>query len=278
MMQAFLADHGLESGALIKALFEPSLIALFVACVWHSVATHGASRTVREFVGGFTLTVLAESTGVLSGAYVYPGFEFYVLATPFVNPASWVALVYVLMEVSNRIVWGPRGVDPEHPGRSRRIHEGSPLLFGGGLLQTVALLACVDASLALMIDLVLDPLATIYNLWIWVPSAPEVHTVVAGTVQPFNFDALVWMTTPDNALADLWAPAFADGLRYPTRLLGIPLINFIAWWVFVFVYAAQFRFVETRREWTELRKTLVLWGLVLVDWPILAFLLITPNL
>ena len=46
----------------------------------------------------------------------------------------------------------------------------------------------------------------------------------------------------------------------------------------MFVYAAQFRFIETRREWTELRKTLVLWGLVLVDWPILAFLLITPNL
>ena len=75
-----------------------------------------------------------------------------------------------------------------------------------------------------------------------------------------------------------FAPAFEGGFRYPTRLLGIPLINFIAWLVFVFVYALQFRFIESRSAWTEQKKTLTLWGLMLLDWPILAFLLITPNL
>lgn len=268
----------MEPAWLVKAVFEPSLVALFLACLAHSLATHGVARTLREFVAGFVLTALAESTGVLSGAYVYPGFGFYVLATPFVNPASWVALVYVLMEVSNRLIYGRRILDPENPGRSQVLAAGSPLLLGGSLLKTLALLALVDACLALMIDLVLDPLATIYNWWIWVPCIGGSHTIAAGAVDPYNFDRLVWMATPDNPVANLFAPAFADGFRYPTRVLGIPLINFIAWLVFVFVYAFEFRWVESRKEWSEGRKTAVLWTLMLVDWPILAVLLITPNL
>ena len=243
----------------------------------HSVVTHGWTRTTREFVAGFTLTALAESTGVLSGAYVYPGFAAYVGATPFVNPASWVALVYVLMEVTNRLVYGPSVVDPDRPGRSVPHHERPPLLRYG-LLANLALLAFVDASLALMIDLVLDPLATIYNWWVWVPCVEGVHTVTAGTVDPYNFRNLVWMSTPDNPVAGFLSRFFEGGFRYPTRVLGIPLINFVAWLVFVFVYALQFRWVESHASWSELRKTAVLWGLMLADWPILALLLISPNL
>ncbi len=277
-MHDLLVSLGVDPGRLIKTLFEPSLVALFLACLAHSLRTHGAARTLREFVAGFTLTCLAESTGVLSGAYVYPGFQLYVGATPFVNPASWVALVYVIMEVSNRLVYGRRILEPGDPGRSQRLDRHSPLLLGGSLVKTLAALALVDASLALMIDLVLDPLATIYNLWIWVPCVPGSHIIPPGAVDPYNFDSLVWMSTPVTAISDLWAPAFSEGLRYPTRLLGIPLINFIAWGVFVFVYAFQFRWVESHSHWSEGRKTSVLWGLVIVDWPVLAFLLITPNL
>jgi uncharacterized membrane protein len=277
-MYESLLQYGIEPARVVKLCFEPSLVALFIACLVHSLHTHGAARTLREFVAGFTLTLLAESTGVLSGAYVYPGFEFYVWATPFVNPASWVALVYVLMEVSNRLTFGPAIIDPDKPGRSLPITAGSRFLLRGSLVQTLLILALLDASLALMIDLVLDPLATIYNWWIWVPYIGGSHVIQAGVVDPYNFDQLVWMSTPDNALADLWAPAFADGLRYPTRLLGIPLINFIAWLFFVFVYAIQFRWVESRLLWSERKKTCVLWALMLVDWPILAFLLITPNI
>ena len=91
-------------------------------------------------------------------------------------------------------------------------------------------------------------------------------------------DGAAWLHTPANPLADLWAPAFEGGLRYPTRLLGIPLINFVAWFVFVFVYALQFRAVESQMGWSHTRKALVLGGLVLVNWPVLSFLLITPNL
>ena len=46
----------------------------------------------------------------------------------------------------------------------------------------------------------------------------------------------------------------------------------------MFVYALQFRWVESHTSWSELRKTAVLWGLMLADWPILALLLISPNL
>jgi hypothetical protein len=40
----------------------------------------------------------------------------------------------------------------------------------------------------------------------------------------------------------------------------------------------QFRWIESRAQWSEGRKTGVLWGLMLANWPILAFLLIAPNL
>ena len=277
-MHDWLLDFGIDGGRLIKALFEPSLFALFFACLAHSLTTYGWRRTLREFVAGFALTLAAESTGVLSGAYVYPGFAVYVGATPFVNPASWVALVYVLIEVTNRLVYGPRIVDPENAGRSLPIEASSHFLLRGSLPFTLAVLAAIDASLALMIDLALDPLATLFNLWIWVPCVAGSHTIGTGAVDPFNFDQLVWMTTPDNPIAQLFAPFFDGGYRYPTRLFGIPLINFIAWLVFVFVYAAQFRWVESKRAWTEVKKTVVLWSLMLLDWPILAFLLISPNL
>ena len=277
-MHELLSQYGMDTGWLAKTIFEPSLAALFLACLAHSLWTHGGPRTLREFVAGFALTLLAESTGVLSGAYVYPGFQVYVWATPFVNPASWVALVYVLMEVSNRLVFGARVIDPQRPGRSLPITPGGRFLVGGSLLKTLLILALLDASLALMIDLVLDPLATIYNWWIWVPLVAEQHTIPAGFVEAYNFDHHVWMQTPDNPIAALFAPAFEGGFRYPTRVLGIPLINFIAWLVFVFCYSMQFRWVESQCQWSEGRKTGVLWLLMLVDWPILAFLLITPNL
>ena len=76
----------------------------------------------------------------------------------------------------------------------------------------------------------------------------------------------------------LFAAFFDGGFRYPTRVLGIPLINFIAWLVFVFVFTFQFRWVESRRQWTEWRRFAVLWALVLADVPVLAFMLIAPNL
>jgi len=105
----------------------------------------------------------------------------------------------------------------------------------------------------------------------------SVHTIQAGVVDPYNFERLIWMSTPDNPVAQLFAPFFQDGFRYPTRILGIPLINFIAWFVFVFVFTFQFRWVEIQ-QWTEWRKTVVLWGIVLADVPILGFCLIAPNL
>ena len=67
-------------------------------------------------------------------------------------------------------------------------------------------------------------------------------------------------------------------MRYPTRVLGIPLINFIAWFTFVFVFTIQFRFVEFKEKWSELKKTVVLWALVLIDVPVLSFVLIVPNI
>jgi uncharacterized membrane protein len=269
-------ELGIDPARLVKGVFETNLLLLFVVCLVHSLSTHGWRRTLREFVAGFALTAMAESTGVLSGAYVYPGFEFYVWATPVANPASWVALVYVIMHVTDGIVFGApaeggipaQGTNPP----ARRT------LFRGNLLATLAVLALCDATLALMIDLVLDPLATIYNWWIWVPYSPGVHTIGEGVVTPYNFDNLVWMTTPEGPIADLFGGCFPGGLRYPTRVLGIPLINFIAWVVFVFTFTIQLRWVESRQSWGQWRRTFTLWALMIADWPVMAALLISPNL
>ena len=252
---------------LAKATFEWNCLALFAVCLIHSWRTHGWQKTLREFSAGFFLTAMAESTGVLSGAYVYPGFHLYVFATPVANPASWVALVYILMTLSDRIVFGRQALSVPR----------SSLRLGGNLALTLLVLALCDATLALLLDLVLDPLATVYNWWIWVPAASGVHTIEPGWVQPYNFEQKVWMTTPDNVVADFFQPFFAGGPRYPTRIFGIPLINFVAWFVFVFVFTGQFRWVEGR-VWGHLKKTCVLWGLMVLDLPILAFCLIAPNL
>jgi uncharacterized membrane protein len=261
-----MAGLGVDGPRLAKTLFEPNCLLLLAVCLAHAVSAHGWRRTAREFSAGFALTALAESTGVLSGAYVYPGFQLYVFATPVCNPASWVALVYIVMTLSDRLIFGRRAL----------VGSGVPLQIGSNILTTVLALAVCDALLALSLDLVLDPLATIYNWWLWVPHEPAVTTIGAGVVDPYNFDHLVWLTTPDNPVAEIFRPFFEGG-RYPTRVLGIPLINFIAWFVFVFTFAFQFRWVETR-DWGHARKTLVLWAVVLVDWPILSFLLIAPNL
>lgn len=256
----------LAPGVLGKALFEVNLLLLFGVCFLHSWRAHGGARTLREFSAGFALTALAESTGVLSGAYVYPGFRFYIFATPVGNPASWVALVYVIMKVSERIVFGRRA-----------LVESAPLL-GSSVVKTLLALALFDAMGALLLDLVLDPMATIYNWWIWVPFREGLHTVPVGEVDPYNFERLIWMATPENPVADFFGRFFEGGYRYPTRLLGIPLINFIAWAVFVFVLSFEFRWVERQQAWSEWRRTATLLGFVGLDWPILSFLLIAPNI
>jgi hypothetical protein len=86
------------------------------------------------------------------------------------------------------------------------------------------------------------------------------------------------MATPDTSVGSFFAGFFEGGNRYPTRVFGIPLINFVAWFVFVFTFTIQLRWVESHEAWSEGRRTLVLWSLVLVDWPIMSLLLIPPNL
>ena len=276
-MTFLLTELGFDPPRLVKALFETNLLLLFTICFAHSLKTKGWRRTLREFSAGFALTAMAESAGVLSGAYVYPGFRFYVLATPVGNPASWIALVYVIMTVSDRLVFGRRALEHEE-NRPTKSESPAPLRIKGSLVLTLILLASCDALLALLIDLVLDPLATIFNWWIWVPYEAGVHTIQAGAVKPYNFDHLVWMTTPENPVAEFFHQFFQGGWRYPTRVLGIPLINFVAWVVFVFTFSFQFRFVESKAHWGEWKRTAVLWAIVLADVPILALLLISPNL
>jgi uncharacterized membrane protein len=261
----------------MKSAFEVSLISLFVVCIFHSYFTHGWKRTVREFVAGFFMTACCESIGVLSGAYVYPGFNFYVFATPVANPASWIATVYIIIEVTNRLVYGRKSLET-YELDGFKMTQDKFKIFKGSFLKTLLLLVLIDTSLALVVDIIMDPLATIYNWWIWVPCLPNVTEIGPGVVDPYNFTKHVFLTTPPNIFADFFGQFFPDGMRYPTRILGIPLINFIAWFLFVFVFAFEFRFVEFKENWSELKKTVVLWTLILIDIPVLSFVLIVPNI
>ena len=277
MLEAIFHIFGITPAVFLKSAFEISLLSLFFICFTHSLFTHGWKRTVREFTAGFFLTALCESTGVLSGAYVYPGFHFYIGPVPVANPASWIALVYIIIEVTNRLVYGVKSIDIYEKDRNRMNRE-SFALFKGSVLKTVLVLAIIDSTLALVLDLVMDPLATVYNWWIWVPAEQGVNNITTGVVDPYNFSQLKFLTTPDNPVYDFFSQFFKEGIRYPTRVFGIPLINFIAWFVFVLVFTFQFRWVEFKDRWTELKKTLVLWAMVVLDVPVLAFALIIPNL
>jgi len=268
---------GLDTARFMKAAFEYCLIGLFVVCLVHSWFTHGPKRTLREFIAGFFLTAYCESIGVLSGAYVYPGFHFYVFATPVANPASWIATIYIIIEVTNRLIFGRKSLET-YEANGNHTDPQNFRIFSGSLFKTIVLLAVIDSSLALAVDIVMDPLATIYNWWVWVPSKPGITSIGAGVVDPYNFSNLRFMTTPPNFFHDFFAQFFPYGNKYPTRILGIPLINFIAWFVFVFTFAFEFRFVEFKTHWNELKKTVVLWLLILIDIPILAVVLIVPNL
>jgi hypothetical protein len=263
MAGAFFDLFGIEPARFMKTMFEVSLISMFVLCFAHSTWVHGWKRTLREFSAGFFLTAVVENLGVLCGAYIYPGFSVYVYATPLLNPLSWVAIVYIVIEFTNRIVYGPRSLKTyEKDGYHPEAREFA--LFKGSIVKTILLLAVIDASICVMIDLIEDPLATIYNWWLWVPCEKGVLSIGPGVIDAYNFDNHVFMTTPDNAILRFFEGFFPDGLRYPTRILGIPLINFIDWILLVFMFSFSFRWVESKNGWGEIKKTVVLYLMVIV--------------
>jgi hypothetical protein len=263
MVTAIFEITGIDPARFLKASFEVCLISLFVLCYTHSTWVHGWKRTLREFSAGFILTLAVENIGVLCGAYIYPGFNVYLYATPLFNPLSWVAIVYIVMEFTNRIVYGHKSLETYVAnGFTKDIKNFT--IFKGSFIKTIILLAAIDASLCVMIDIIEDPLATIYNWWIWVPYKEGVTTITAGMVNPYNFDNHVWMVTPDNFISRFFSGFFPNGLKYPTRPLGIPLTNFIDWFILVFSFALSFRWVESKEAWSDWKKTKALFVLVLI--------------
>jgi uncharacterized membrane protein len=263
MVTAVSELFGIDPARFLKMMFEVSLISMFAVCFAHSCWVHGWKRTLREFSAGFILTAVVENLGVLCGAYIYPGFNCYVYATPLLNPLSWVALVYMVIEFTNRIVYGPRSLKTyEKDGYPPKA--GDFAIFKGSIIKTILLLAAIDATFCVLIDLIEDPLATIYNWWLWVPYEKGVVSIGPGMIDAYNFNNHVFMTTPDNAVLRFFAGFFPDGLRYPTRVFGIPLINFIDWILLVFMFSFSFRWVESKDGWGEIKKTLVLYLLMIV--------------
>ena len=238
-----------------KCAFEIGCYLIFLISFYHSYINYGFHKTFREFVAGFILSAGCENIGVLSGAYVYPGYQLYFFEIPLANPLSWIALVYLIMEINNRLF-------------ITDFKKYSLFLF-------LICFALLDSILALLLDLMMDPLATVYNWWIWVE--PNQSKLIAGNVDPYNFVELTHMTTPDNWVYDFFKNNFV-GSRYPTRWFGIPVINYISWFVFVFVFSLQFRWLEHKVCWGNTKKNVLLWLMVLIDIPVLSWILIQQNI
>ena len=156
---------------------------------------------------GFTagiLTLFCE-TGGSSGAYAYPDSTLYLICS-FCKSCCMGALIYIIMHISSFIL------------ESKSWFKG---LKKESIIIPIFALAFVDATIALGLDLILDPLASIYNWWIWVPVKKGIYYIDEGMIDPYNFKNLTFLTTPEGPVKEFFSNYFIEGFRYPTRLLGI---------------------------------------------------------
>jgi len=181
---------------LLRRLYELGLPLLFLVVVLRSWRARGGQITVREVAFGFALSQSVELLAVALGRYQYPDWIVYFPPWPRWVPLGiglgWAALVPCVMRVSERIL-GPR----TSPWR----------------------LAALDGSIAVGLDLIIDPAVSgePLRMWVW---AGEGMT-------PYRF----------------W-------------LLDVPVFNFVGWFLLIGACTLQLRIVEAlppgRGRWRRL--------------------------
>lgn len=99
-------------------------------------------------------------------------------------------------------------------------------------------IAFADGAIALGIDLVLDPVVANEPIrqWVW----------------------------------------YEAGMKaYKVTFLNIPILNFIAWFLLIFFFSSQIRYIESK-DWSDWKKFGLIFLLVPIDLAILAILLFIP--
>lgn len=118
----------------------------------HCFFTEGFQALLRKFIHGAMFAALVESAGIDMGFFSEPGYSLYLpfTQTPAVAVTGWLTVFYP-------VLWLARGLVPPS-------HKNASLVT---FVVRNVFLAAIPASLAVLSDLHLDPIAVRLKLWIW---------------------------------------------------------------------------------------------------------------
>jgi putative membrane protein len=125
---------------MMKIYFEIFSYVLFVACLYHSIKNE-KKLAMNFFLPIFIFTFIAEELSVsFFHGFEYPDYFLYILNIPLGIILGWCSIVYLSFQFS------------------KKIQINSPTTFK---------ISFYSALVGLGFDFVLEPLAKIYNFWIW---------------------------------------------------------------------------------------------------------------
>ena len=132
---------------LVTTLFEFSWYFLFILTIQHSFKIHGKYPTLNFFIPLFILVLIVEGFAVnIFHGFYYPNYNLYIINVPLGILLGWCIITYVSFYLGKKILI------------SELIESRIDLLK----LSTTA------ALIGLSIDLILEPISSIWNLWIWI--------------------------------------------------------------------------------------------------------------
>jgi uncharacterized membrane protein len=180
----------------LKLTYEISSFVWFGAMALHCLRQRGAWAFALFFVAGAIYGLALENGGIQMGFFREEGYRVYLcpfLPGPLVTGVGWCTVFYTVTFITERITTAD-----------------SP----------VWLRTALAASLALSIDLQIDPAATLVGWWVWHPSLPSAH----HGVPLVNYIAWVCAITPFAwHYFSMAARQYGDRKRAIRTLLGVPV-------------------------------------------------------
>lgn len=180
-----------------------NLLTTFVIAVYADKNKNAGLYLVLAFsyLFGFFLELLGVQTGVIFGAYEYGDTLGYkIWGTPLIIGINWAMLVYASVSISNS------------------YFEQFPTIVK----------AAIGATLMVLLDVFIEPVAVKFDFWEWTPPAPMNKLIVA----PLE-NYIVWWLAAFllNYLVQIIVPAIKN--RTIEVLFYLQLLFFI--WIIIFV-------------------------------------------
>ncbi|MHC1591012.1 MAG: carotenoid biosynthesis protein [Candidatus Helarchaeales archaeon] len=189
--------------------------------IYHGSKKHGLWQMMLFFTGSFVYTGLEENFMIVAGALLptqntyqfnYAGYTLWFMAVPVVVCVAWFVIAYSSYEIMDFIF--------------------SDLEGNKGLIVK----AILCGLLAMVMDLMIDPLQTRIQNW-------------------------YWLNEPGEALC----------------VLGIPISNFIGWWILISCFAIFWPKVCGLEEKIGKTKTIILFYPLLLGFEILTVILVAGS-